>query len=217
MSNANSDIDIDLIMRELSMNEGHNIFSSESDFQFSMAWAIKERYPDYDIRLEKVFDKDPNKHFDIVVYTGDGIIPIELKYCTKSLPADFVGDVFLRDHGAEDLRRYDFIKDVQRIESLRSYLDGDLGTSFICGYAVFLTNSSPYWTGKRDYSRCIDEAFRIHEEKKTFGGRTMMWSDAASKGTVKGRERPLHTKQYDIVWRDYLDYPKFRYLSVRIQ
>ncbi len=216
MSNTGPGIDIDLIMRKLSMNENHNIFSSESDFQFSMAWAIKEQYPNCDIRLEKVFDKDPNKHFDIVVNVDDGIIPIELKYCTKSLPAGFTGDVFLKNQGAEDCRRYDFIKDVQRIESIRSYLYGDPKTSFICGYAVFLTNSSLYWTSKRDHSNCFDEAFRIHEEKRTFGGKIMMWSDAASKGTMKGRERPLHTEQYDIVWKDYLDDPKFRYLSVKI-
>ena len=206
------DIDIERIMGKLS--EEYGIFTSEADFQFSMAWVIKESYPECRIRLEEVFPWDPDKHFDIVVHTDKGVIPIELKYCTKRLPIGAHCDVVLKNQGAEDLRRYDFIKDVQRVESVRGHLKKDDQMKFVCGYAILLTNSSLFWKSSRDYQKCCDHDFRIHEDKGRFGGR-MSW-DGASEGTMKGREESLRTDEYKIIWKDYLDEPKFRYLPIRI-
>jgi len=207
------DIDIERIMGKLS--EEYGIFTSEADFQFSMAWVIKESYPDCRIRLEEVFPWDPDKHFDIVVHTDKGVIPIELKYCTKRLPPGSHCDVVLKNQGAEDIRRYDFIKDVQRVESVREHLKNNNQMKFVCGYAILLTNSNLFWKSGRNYNNCCDRDFRIHEDKKTFGD-TMEWHKA-SEGTMKGREQPLCTDVYEIVWNDYLDEPKFRYLPIRIE
>lgn len=45
-------LNIDRVIYELSKRRP--IFHSETDFQFSLAWIIKEQYPNCDIRLEFV-------------------------------------------------------------------------------------------------------------------------------------------------------------------
>ena len=212
-SKTPSPIDMDLVINELPKDR---IFTSEADFQFSLAWAIQEHYREYEVRLEEVFDWADNMHFDIVVHTKDGgIIPIELKYCTKSLPDSYPSKVKLKNQGAEDVRRYDFIKDVQRIEKAKTCLEQDHDSHFICGYAIMLTNSSLFWKSRSSRKNQCDSAFRLHEDKGEFGGE-MMWVDA-SEGTMKGREKPLVTNHYKIVWKDYPHCSLFRYLSVMIE
>ncbi len=207
-----ADFDVACVMKSLSAEK--RIFTSEADFQFSLAWKIKEMYPEFDVRLEETLLSDPDKHIDIVLHHLDAIIPIELKYCTRSLKPSESFNVVLKNQGAQDLRRYDFIKDVQRIESIRDGIRGSTGTSFIRGYAIILTNSSSYWDSNRDYSGCCDRDFRIDGKKESFGG-LMEWR-GASDGTMKGREKPLRTGVYKIHWENYLDDPLFRYLMVRI-
>ena len=73
--------DIHNIMHRLSL--WRPIFHSEADFQFSLAWIIKEIYPDCEIRLEFVPDFNTNLHLDILVILNGKWIPIELKYTTK--------------------------------------------------------------------------------------------------------------------------------------
>ena len=58
-------LDIDKIMYQLS--RWRPIFHSEADFQFSLAWMIKEQYPNCDIRLEFIPESNPNLHLDILV------------------------------------------------------------------------------------------------------------------------------------------------------
>ncbi len=97
MSTENSlfDFNIEDVMTELS--DHRDIFTSEADFQFALAWEIKQLYPEYTIRLEETLDiGDDEHHFihvDITIHNEDDkIIPIELKYCTKSAPvADLDG------------------------------------------------------------------------------------------------------------------------------
>ena len=57
-------LDIYEIMHQLSI--WRPIFHSEADFQFSLAWMIKEQYPNCDIRLEFVPEFNPNLHLDIL-------------------------------------------------------------------------------------------------------------------------------------------------------
>jgi hypothetical protein len=62
---------------------------------------------------------------------------IELKYKTRSLTAALDGEDFhLMSHAAQDLVRYDFFKDLNRIEAFARA--GPERT----GYAIFLTNDS---------------------------------------------------------------------------
>lgn len=74
---------------------------------------------------------DENMYIDIVVRKGDEYVPIELKYVTDSftpqakkgqgMATNFLGQTYppvevLKRHSAQDIRCYDFWKDVKRIE-----------------------------------------------------------------------------------------------------
>jgi len=165
-----------------------------------------------DVRLEEAFVWEPDKRIDIVLHYGKDIIPIELKYCTKEADIDSTGGVILKNQGAEDIRRYDFIKDVQRIETIRKECSR-ARYRFVCGFAVLLTNSHLFWK-KRDCGRCCDRAFRIHEGRRIGG--EMRWADNTSAGTMKGREAVLETDQYEIVWNRFKEEPDFRYTAIRV-
>ena len=57
-------------------------------------------------------------HIDILVIIDNCWYPIELKY--KTLKCSIISDgenFYLKNHGAEDLGKYDFHKDVQYIET----------------------------------------------------------------------------------------------------
>jgi len=109
------------------------IFHSEADFQHSLAWKIHERFDKkFKIRLEFVFG---SKHVDIVLIdNSNNKIGIELKYKTKDISEEINGEQYsLKPHGAQDLGRYDVIKDIERLEEL---IKEDKIKS---GFVIFLT------------------------------------------------------------------------------
>ena len=108
-------LDIDKIMYQLS--RWRPIFHSEADFQFSLAWMIKEQYPNCDIRLEFVPEFNPNLHLDILVILDGKWIPIELKYTTRKYIKTINDEVYmLKEQGAKDQGCYNYLKDIMRIE-----------------------------------------------------------------------------------------------------
>ena len=84
------------------------------------------------------------------------MICIELKYWTRGLSYHLGDeDYTLSDRAAQDLGRYDFIKDIERVE--RVVLAGHANA----GCVVALTNDQGYWNAStRD---TVDAAFRLHE------------------------------------------------------
>ena len=143
-------------------------------------------------------------------------IAIELKYQTRKLELRQNDEAFaLRNQGAEDLGRYDFLLDIQRLESFRSAVDG-----CAAGYAVLLTNDPLYWEAPRTMDT-VDAALPLHEGRELTG--ELRWSDRAGAGTTKGRESPIRLLgSYRLSWRDYSQpsadrYGKFRYLAVSVK
>ncbi len=203
-------LDIHRVMAELAKERP--IFHSEADFQFALAWRISEMWPDCGVRLEKPFRRDDKtRYLDIWLPTSR--TAMELKYCNRDLSVEHDGETFaLKKQAANDLRRYDFIADLMRIEELMSQ-----GCASAPGYAVFLTNDHLYWQpGQRE---TLDEAFRLHEGRHLEG--TMEWRDLG-RGTTKGRERSLVLrKQYRLHWKRYSmlpgKYGEFRYLAVTVE
>lgn len=159
-------IEINDILKELS-NE-RPIFHSEADFQHALAWQIHLIYPKSNIRIEKRFIAEPNNkvYIDIIVFNDKKAIAIELKYKTKNLrftsPSKTCENFILKSHDAPDFGRYDFLKDISRIEFLKSKKMVDYG------YAIFLTNDSEYWNVPKNYNT-QDKQFRIHEKCKLHG------------------------------------------------
>ena len=189
------------------------VFHSEADFQHALAWRLHEAFPEHQIRLEFKPFPDQRVYLDIWL-AGDPAVAIELKYLTRRLEATVAGERFnLADQAAQDISRYDFTKDLVRLEAIVANMPRTLGL------AILLTNDSAYWRPPiRD--GIVDAAFRIHEGR-TLGG-DHAWASHAGKGTMAKREAILAlTGSYSLAWRDYSTVPYssygvFRYLAVPI-
>jgi len=199
----------------LSVSINRCIFHSEADFQHAFAWELHRQFPDASIRLEKpVATKEGVAHLDILVQSGAALIAIELKYKSSKFSAVVDGETYnLRNHGAQDLGRYDFMKDIRRLESLSESHPGAIG------FAVLLTNESGYW--KPPTTATTDDAlFRLHDGRVLSG--VADWGSGASEGTKKSRKDPLPLRaSYPLEWRDFSSVQTgngsvFRYLAVPV-
>jgi hypothetical protein len=208
---------MDMIFELLSTLAKHRpLFHSEADFQHALAWELHNHLPDARIRLElPVLFNNKLLHVDIWIVHENRIIAIELKYKTRKL-ATHVGDeqFMLLNQSAQDIGRYDFIKDIQRLENLTA------GRTGAVGYAILLTNDSSYWSVPRD-NRSVDAAFRLHENRTLQG--LLAWEANASAGTMRGREEPFQLKgSYPLHWDNYShpvagSYGVFRHLTAKVE
>jgi len=210
----NTKFDIKECIEKLSKRR--DIFHSEADFQFALAWEIQREYPEADIRLEycvkdvpKIHNEDgQNMHIDIMVSFDNDCklsdkrwIPIELKYKTaKFVGTDIKDEPYdLKGHAAQLLGRYDFIKDIERLERLSNKSD----FSYQEGYAIWLTNDMSYPRNKPEgKNNTICKEFSVHcgAIKKD----TLKWLNDPSDGTIKNRKNPIKLKkEYEIKWHPY--------------
>ena len=113
------------------------------------------------------------------------------------------------NHAAQDIRAYDCIKDIARVEE---YIAGRQGAA---GDVVVLTNDPSYWT-PRSHGRITNaHEFRIHQGTAILGTRS--WGPRTGAGTLRNRESPIELRgTYNCHWRDYSSLPgtrgHFRYL-----
>jgi hypothetical protein len=192
---GNSMIDIPELMHALSLQRG--VFHSEADFQHAFAWEVHRRLPTASVRLERPIKlKEKTLHLDFLLQLPNQAMAVELKYKTRKLTLEVEGEQFrLASHSAADLGRYDFIKDVCRLEEITSNLQS-------CeGWAILLTNDSAYW--KAPFTKVtVDTAFRVHEGRVLHG--TLGWTENASDGTKRNRENDLNVAgRYPLRWCDY--------------
>lgn len=195
------------------LSKTRKIFHSEADFQFSIAWEIKKKYPNIKVRLEYI-NKDIDKmHLDILLINNDMLIPIELKYVTKSFTCELDKETYtLKDHSAQDLRRYDFIKDISRIEECKEKLD-----NFQEGYSIMITNDKSYYKEYESNRISICHDFRIHQGNSST--RLSKWRNNPSIGSIKGRESDINLKNdYTFNWQPYsnIENEEFKILIVKI-
>lgn len=95
------------------------VFHSEADFQQALAWAIHVAHPGLRVRLETRPVK--GTHLDLLVTdpTDGGSFAIELKYLTDKWEGEVDGEQFaLLRQSAQDIRGYDCVKDIARVEKL---------------------------------------------------------------------------------------------------
>ena len=186
-------MDIYAVMQELSKKRA--AFHSEADFQFALAWEIQLLYSNAEIRLEYSPRDDPSKAIDIFVKLDGYAYPIELKYKTKKF-APIDNEFVLKNHGAQDIGKYDCIKDICRIEGFSKHID-----NFKAGYVVLLTNDQSYWKAPKTDTAGY-AAFSVHDGAVKTG--TMGWGANMSDGSIKGRRDELTLKnEYAIKWVEY--------------
>ena len=200
-------LDIHDSLATLAMNRP--VFHSEADFQHALAWQIQQLCPDAKIRLEFPVAGESQRHLDISLRHGEEYFLLELKYKTRGLKATVSDEAFhLRDQGAQPLGRYDYLKDIERLEAMLVEQVGNRG------YAILLSNDHGYWRQSGSYT--VDAAFRLHEGSRVKSLRH--WGPNASPGTTSGREDPISLRgNYRNQWRDYAQVTEdggghFRYL-----
>jgi len=194
--------------------EERPVFHSEADFQHALAWALHSQHETGSVRLE--FKPFPEERFylDMWIRVGGEACAVELKYPTRGIDVTVGNERFvLRDQAAQDITRYDFVKDLVRLERV---VEAGLATSAV---AILLTNDSAYWKESLRPAS-VDAAFRIAEGRMLAG--TLQWATHAGPGTMRGREGPLKLVGSHLVrWTDYSSFPcsygTFRHLSVIVQ
>jgi len=156
------------------------------------------------------------ERLDMFVLDGDQSYAIELKYKTRKLNLAHDGEEFrLSNHGAQDTGRYDFVKDIGRLERFVHAHGNNL-----IGYAILLTNDDLYWKEAKR-SLTADAGFRIHEGRVLNG--ELRWTEGTGAGTMENREVGHSlTGTHTIRWADYSELKgdgpgKFRYLILEIR
>ena len=156
------------------LSKTRKVFWSEADFQHAFAWELQAKYNQAKIYLERRYE--PSNEADIVYYIDiwvelDGkCYPIELKYKTAELKISpnsaqigLSKTTKLKAQGAQDTGRYDFLKDIQRIENIKSHENNVFGN----GFAIILTNDFHYYKNPNNKLntevKTLDRQFRIHE------------------------------------------------------
>lgn len=195
-----------------SLAEDRPIFHSEADFQHALAWHIHKR-KNCKVRLEYPFQEKGENRKYLDIWLPGMEIAIELKYGTRELEYRQGEEFFeLRNQAAQDTLRYDFIKDIQRLEQATGP-DGPAKT----GVAVFLTNDPSYWRSPQK-TNPVDAAFRLHKGKIE-GGKNLDWAKETSPGTKKNREKAIKLKKsYELEWKVFsnLNNQQFQYLAVEV-
>lgn len=176
----------------MKLAERRKLFHSEDDFKFALALTIKELYKNAEIRLEYPFD---NIHIDILVNLNDNRIPIELKYKTKEYHLKVNEENYnLKEQYAENIGKYLYLKDIQRIENLIGKC-----SKISEGYTIFVTNNKSYQNSSRSNSKCINFSLkngRIIKKKSK-----LVWNKSKVK---KYLENPIELKnEYQINWKQY--------------
>ncbi len=203
-------------LRELlaTLSSHRLVFHSERDFQHALAWQVHLHHPDGAIRLETRPLPGRPVFLDLAVTLAGRRAAIELKYLVRALTTTVNGEQFkLRDQSAQDLGRYDIVKDIARLEELVAARAADIG------YAVVLSNDPLYWQPSKKPSPA-DAAFRLDEGRTLTG--LLAWGVSAGAGTMRGREAAISLAgRYRLAWSDYSDLGvgparRFRYLLLEV-
>ncbi|MEU9333787.1 hypothetical protein AB0D49_11590 [Streptomyces sp. NPDC048290] len=170
------------------------VFHSEADLQHSFALALAEAAPGVRCRLEVPVRTDKkSEYLDLLCLGPDGArTAVEFKYVTRSWsgPAGEPPEEYaLRKHGAFDLARRFFVRDIARLE--RFCEDADQN-----GLALLITNEESLWLPRKSKSPTRDEDFRLHEGRQLSG--TLLWAG----GTYPPGTQVLRGT-YALGWRPY--------------
>lgn len=141
---------------------------------------------------------------DIWAEKGSETIAIEVRYKTAFLQTMNKGKhIHLKQQAAQDISRYDFVKDMEKLERIAAQNAG------VTGYALLLTNDHLYWQHPKK-GNAVDEDFHIYEKNILTGKRA--WKQHASNGTTLGREEPIYLNgTYEMKWQPYLTLGTKRY------
>jgi hypothetical protein len=173
------------------------LFHSEADFQHAFAWEAHAMDPSLQVRLET--HPEPNVRLDLLLSRPDlgRHTAVELKYLTALWEGAVNGEYFaLKNHGAHDIRAYDVVKDISRLER---FVAGNMGWN---GILVAITNDPSFWRPVTHGRATNADAFRIYEGVTLAGARA--WGTDTGAGTMRGRESAINlVGTHALRWQDY--------------
>ena len=205
------DLDIPQLLTELAARRP--IFHSEADLQHELARHLREVHAHLQVRLEYPLARPSNAAIDILIRNAGQELALELKYLCQRIDQEVDGEPFaLKPQGAQDIRRYDVLKDVGRMEQFLT------ARSTASAAVLVLSNDPSYWSGPKGENTC-DAAFALREGRTVTG--QLDWADHAGPGTKRGREATIVLKgAYAMNWRAYsrIDgrFGEFRFLYIPV-
>ena len=159
------------------LDNNKELYFNERDFQMHLATYLRQagHYDDVDVEYYVPLSElesyiwNNELRIDVLVSRGDEYLPIELKYKTKSVKKriprfgeQLSSDVeVMKNQGAQDLGKYDFWKDVRRIEIVRKRFKAIKN-----GLAIFMTNDSTYLQSGRVSSNHVNFSMAEGTHKK---------------------------------------------------
>lgn len=187
-------VDVHALLRSLAARRP--VFHSEADFQFAFAWEAKLQNPELEVRLETHPEPAVRLDLELVAPGGERGVAVELKYMTRLWAGAARGEAFaLKNHGASDLRGYDVIKDIHRVERFVS------ARPRWAGLVIALTNDAGYWRAPTHGRVTNADAFRLYEGSLLNGSRA--WRPYTG-GAPRGREAAIELRgSYPLTWTDY--------------
>ncbi len=198
-------IDIAYIDVKQFLDTNKELLFNERDFQMHLTTFLQEtgHFDDVDVEYYvplselKGYIWDSELRLDLLIRKGKDFLPIELKYKTKAVRKRLLRfgesvseDVeVMKNQGAQDLGKYDFWKDVRRIEIVRNRF-----SNIKNGLAVFLTNDPMYPQRGREKSNHINFSMDegSHDKKKD-------WLDKESSCRKTHPDFEVE-KQYSLHW-----------------
>jgi len=194
------------IIHEHFLNQQNTQYYHERQIQLKLGIELWKRCS-MEATLEYPLSIDPDgKHEYLDMYlripeTRENI-GIELKYKTMADVQTPHGKRPYVDQGAQSNGKYDFVKDVVRLERLQQ------DRVIHHGMAVLLTNDHRYWQPARAHAAV--EVFNLNEERVLSGTLEPKWKDRSFPLNVSG--------SYKLYWEgaDSRGGQSFRCLSVRV-
>lgn len=178
-------VDLDEVLVQLAATRP--VFHSEADSQLAFAWLVQQYDAKMRVRLET--RPAPGVHLDLDFARPDldRATAIELKYLTRLWTGTVGGERFeLKNQGAQDIRAYDIVKDIVRVEKFVASQPG-------CdGAVITLTNDASYWKPGAGLKTTNAAAFRLGHGTILSGVRD--WGPNTGAGTRKGGSYPSHSQ-----------------------
>ena len=172
------------------LRKKYPVFVSEKHLQVAFSIEVEKykykSYPEYSFDNELLKKNSQNKKYiDLVIGKGKKKFAFEFKYPVCGFEGDINGmHIKLRHQSAWPGRRYDCLKDIERLETLKE--KGKINS----GYFILITNYKGFWESGKTGNNIKDKAFRF--EKGIKKG-TKRWSNDTG-GMKKGREKNITIK-----------------------
>jgi len=198
------------------------IYVSEKDLVLNFAFYLKQKFPEAICRFEEPYAIDYKQqtqlpHFlefpklsfiDLMLELNGKKYALEFKYQTALLPVKEIQEAFeLKAHGAQDVLRFGFRKDIYRPEQLKAEKEIEKG------FAILLSND-PLLINTDCSKPTLDQDYRFSDTNRIIGGQVFWRNKKEEPKWIKNKafniDLPLKPEGYDFKWNDYLVYNRGR-------